>query len=144
MRLFIKIYCILFIFSANRVTSYGLYDGVHTKFWDVWKRSSKTPFILAFYTSSLTTVGLWYWFIKPELINESEQCAPCLLAKTYGIMAGCGIAMPLITTPWLVHAIVSFLVDGLKALFITKFIVQLLAFFRRLTISLLDIDPCLH
>jgi len=96
-------------FLANKLVAKAFYDHINVGFWETINRTTKAPFILAFYTGCLTTIGLWQLFVKTPMINEEAPSASRILVGSYASMVVGGVAMPLLTTPWIVHYIVSYI-----------------------------------
>lgn len=86
-----------------------MYNGIYTRFMDVFRRTHKAPFILPFYSSGMTSVAVWHWLVRSDMFSESQICSSCILAKSYAVMIGSGIVLPFLTTPWLVQFFVSFI-----------------------------------
>jgi len=94
-------------YLANKLVAKAFYDHINVGFWETINRTTKAPFILAFYTGCLTTIGLWQLFVKTPMINEEAPSASRILVGSYASMVVGGVAMPLLTTPWIVHYIAS-------------------------------------
>lgn len=105
-----KFVCATYVLTvlATRIVGAGSFSHVNWSFREIFNRSSKMPFVLAFYTGCLTSVGFWTWLVRGSLIDEDVPCTPCVLLRAYGTMVLSGIGMPILTTPWLVHFMVSF------------------------------------
>ncbi|KAI6190553.1 hypothetical protein M3Y97_00130500 [Aphelenchoides bicaudatus] len=91
------------LYVSNRIVAVGSYNYLNGSFREIFNRSPKMPFVFAFYTGCLTSLGFWHWSVRRSLIDEEKPCASCVLAKAYGTMVISGIGMPVLTTPWLVH-----------------------------------------
>lgn len=99
------------------MVSSGYFHGVYTNSWEVFRRAPKMPSVLGFYSSALMSIGLWQWAVNRSLIEEEAPCFTCVLAKSYGVMAACGLLMPMVTTPWIIHYLVSVLFNALLVRF---------------------------
>jgi hypothetical protein len=95
---------------AHKIVSKAFYDHINVGFFEVIRRTTKAPFVLGFYTGGISTLMLWQGFVKTPMMNEEDPCAPCLLAGSYFSMAMGGIALPMMTIPWIVHYMVTLLI----------------------------------
>ncbi|CAD6186518.1 unnamed protein product [Caenorhabditis auriculariae] len=62
-----------------------------------------SPFVFAVYSSGLTYYVMYQMMVTPQVFNETRPCASCLLTNSVAIGLLTGVALPMLSTPYLAH-----------------------------------------
>lgn len=67
------------------------------------RQCPKSPFVFGVYTSGVAYYMMRQMLVVPEVFTEKRPCGSCVLTRNVAIALGTGIALPLLSTPYLCY-----------------------------------------
>ncbi|GMT05415.1 hypothetical protein PENTCL1PPCAC_27589 [Pristionchus entomophagus] len=76
-----------------------------TSFFEAVKKAPKAPLVFGIYSSGVTFFVMHQVFISSALFGEDRPCSSCLLSTSATVAITSGVAVPMLSTPYLCHYI---------------------------------------
>uniref|UniRef100_A0A7I4YG60 Sideroflexin-4 n=1 Tax=Haemonchus contortus TaxID=6289 RepID=A0A7I4YG60_HAECO len=96
--------CITSAAIATKISADMVMFNPKMSFLEAVRQCPRSPFVFGVYTSGIAYYMMRQVFIVPEVFTE-RPCSSCVLSKSVAIALGTGVAVPLLTTPYLCHYI---------------------------------------
>ncbi|CAJ0941957.1 unnamed protein product, partial [Mesorhabditis belari] len=105
---------------ATRICADMILYEPKAKFFDVIRRTPKSPLVFGVYSSGVAFYMLHMSFITPKIFTEDDPCSSCTLSKGVLISLATGIALPLLSTPYIAYYVLLQREPKMKYPLITK------------------------
>ncbi|KAJ1366562.1 hypothetical protein KIN20_027249 [Parelaphostrongylus tenuis] len=97
--------CLTSTLIATKISSDMVAFNPKMPFLEAVRTCPKSPFMFAVYSSGMAFYALRQILVTPYIFNENKPCSSCMLSRSVVISLISGIAMPILTTPYLCYYI---------------------------------------
>ncbi|VDL86272.1 unnamed protein product [Nippostrongylus brasiliensis] len=97
--------CLSSTLIATKISSDMVLFNPKMSLLDSIRQCPKSPFVFGVYTSGIGYYMLRQILVVPEVLTERKPCSSCVLTRNVAIALGTGIALPMVSTPYLCYYI---------------------------------------
>ncbi|KAK5985084.1 hypothetical protein GCK32_006094, partial [Trichostrongylus colubriformis] len=100
--------CVTSTVIATKTSADMVMFNAKMPFLEAIRECPKSPFVFGVYSSGIAYYALRQILVAPDILTEKKPCSSCVLTTSVLIALGTGVLVPLMSTPYLCHYIVSF------------------------------------